>query len=578
MIRPPSATAMTEEIHQAMNECAINLAEGERTLQALMNRDRDGFARASLPLLQSGRDTPGYQRLLKMLARSDQFVSQLCDPDSFSKEESIELAREIVRMEPQLDTRLVQWLPGRNAPLSDPANSATAERVLELLEVVSSGARIVPKLAPLLRDANPRLRAKAALLIGRRVGNSSLAESCLRQQDPRVRANAIESLWGGTASSAGSVLQVAAKDTNNRVAGNALLGLYQLQDPNAVGQILAMAADPRRLFRATAAWTMGQTSDPRFLPSLNKLARDLYASVRKNATKSRDSIQDLTNTETSLQLQVLRQRGAAHRRRRVSIQALGPEGEPMRGLVPGQFILWEDRNLVTDYEVIEHVNAELLAVGFALCPGAGISGELMQSAEQAVLGCLNLKVSEHHWALAKFVSSREPPAAAGVPAAAQIRPDPRVEPATYLPESGKLENSIVQSAIETHFPSAILAALRSLLPGALKARGNRHLILLTAGEFIPSREIEEESDTAVANKVAIHAVVVGSPQLSLKNLCLRTGGILMPAADGTELAAAFRKLYLALMRQYEIRFYAKSPLKLEVYCEEGHGACHIDDF
>src|SRR6266850_7371092 len=128
---------MTEEIQQAMRECATNLPEGERTLQALMNRDRDGFVRASLPLLQSERETPGYQRLVRLLGRSDQFVSQLCDPDCFSKEASIELSREIVRFEPQLDTRLVQLLPGRNALLSDPANSAIAERVMELLEVVS---------------------------------------------------------------------------------------------------------------------------------------------------------------------------------------------------------------------------------------------------------------------------------------------------------------------------------------------------------------------------------------------------------------------------------------------------------
>src|SRR5205823_15021061 len=132
------------------------------------------------------------------------------------------------------------------------------------------------------------------------------------------------SLWGGTGPSASGVLWSAVKDTNNRVAGNALLGLYQLRDQNAAGHIIAMAADPQPLFRATAAWTMGQTSDPRFLPSLEKLARDLYASVRKNAVKSRDSIEALTNTETSLQLQVLRQQGAAHRRRMVSIQALGP--------------------------------------------------------------------------------------------------------------------------------------------------------------------------------------------------------------------------------------------------------------
>ena len=49
----------------------------------------------------------------------------------------------------------------------------------------------------------------------------------------------------------------------------------------------------------------------------------------------------------------------------------------------------------------------------------------------------------------------------------------------------------------------------------------------------------------------------------------------MPAADGTELSEAFRKLYLALMSHYEIRFCAQLPVKLEVYCEEGWGECRI---
>ena len=98
----------------------------------------------------------------------------------------------------------------------------------------------------------------------------------------------------------------------------------------------------------------------------------------------------------------------------VSIQALGPEGDPVRSLLPSQFILWADRNLVTDYDVIGHVNVECLFVGFALCPGQGISGELLSSAEEAVLGCLNLKARKDQWALAKFVSTREQPNAAAV--------------------------------------------------------------------------------------------------------------------------------------------------------------------
>lgn len=68
----------------------------------------------------------------------------LCDPDAFSKEASIELARQMVLFDPKLDTRLVRLLPGRDRTLTDPADCATIERVLELLEVVSFCARIVP--------------------------------------------------------------------------------------------------------------------------------------------------------------------------------------------------------------------------------------------------------------------------------------------------------------------------------------------------------------------------------------------------------------------------------------------------
>jgi hypothetical protein len=319
---------------------------------------------------------------------------------------------------------------------------------------------------------------------------------------------------------------------------------------------------------------MGQTSDPRFIPTLEKLARDLFASVRKNASKAMESIRAHTQPPACLELQVLRRIDSPGGNVSVSIQALGPEGDPMPGLRPGQFIVWENQTLIMDYEVIEQVNTKWLAVGFALCPGGEISEEVLQCAEEAVLGCLILKTKEHPWALAKFVSTGEPPVPGEAPAAGPSLPDPRAEAAVYLPEAGKLEKIIEKPPIETH-SYAILAALRSLLPGAVKMPGNRHLVLLTASDFISSPEIEDQVEEAVANKVVIHAVVVGEPPPSIIDICRRTEGIVMLAAHGAELATAFRKLYLALLSQYEIRFRAELPVKLEIYCEEGRGECLI---
>ena len=80
------------------------------------------------------------------------------------------------------------------------------------------------------------------------------AERLLTKRDPRVRANAIEALWGSDSALARGLFREASRDVNNRVAGNALLGLYLLGDTSAVPQILKMAAQPDPLFRATAAW------------------------------------------------------------------------------------------------------------------------------------------------------------------------------------------------------------------------------------------------------------------------------------------------------------------------------------
>ena len=105
------------------------------------------------------------------------------------------------------------------------------------------------------------------------------------ESDSRMRANAVEALWGDKTSRAASVLWRAATDVDNRVVGNALFGLYELQDQNVTPYILTMAGHEKPQFRATAAWTMGQTGDPQFLPALEKLTHDLYAPVRKSAAR-----------------------------------------------------------------------------------------------------------------------------------------------------------------------------------------------------------------------------------------------------------------------------------------------------
>lgn len=281
----------TDAIVRTLENYAEDGPACERALREVMSRDGAAFVRVAIRMLRGGHDKPGFQSLIPLLAESSETLAELCNPDNFEdRAESLDLARRLAKIEPQMDTKLLRLLPGRNSDVSD---AIPAERVLELLDAVPQSARIVAPLAHLIHHPNPRLRAKVTLLMGRLVRSARALEERLKEADPRVRANAIESLWGERAAWVADVLWRAVKDPNNRVAGNALYGLYRSQGSESVAPfIVQMAAHREPAFRATAAWIMGQTGDPQFLPALEKLACDLYALVRKNAANAVRSIRE----------------------------------------------------------------------------------------------------------------------------------------------------------------------------------------------------------------------------------------------------------------------------------------------
>jgi hypothetical protein len=280
---------MTEQIGLALETSRKDPLGAKQDLRTLLNEDPRQFVGAAAKILSQPEKT-GSQPLIEVLARGASVVQQLCDPELLDKDTSIELAQRIAAIEPRLDTKLMSLLPGRGSESCDEAQALVAERALEILEAISAGMRVVPMLAHMMGHPNPRLRAKVSKLIGRKIRNVRAAEERLNEIDPRVRANAVESLWGEKAPWAARLLWKATHDVNNRVAGNALFGLYELRDEKTIPLIMVMADHIKPLFRSTAAWTMGQTGDPQFLPALEKLSRDLYATVRKTASKAIERI------------------------------------------------------------------------------------------------------------------------------------------------------------------------------------------------------------------------------------------------------------------------------------------------
>ena len=257
---------MIERIEVVLRNFTKDPGTQGRLLREMLEEDPKQFSSCALRSLQDGGDTRGHRYLITLLVQNDFLMKELYNPEVFSKELSIALARKIAHVEPHFDSGLARLLPGREDG-SRVVGSKAAERVLDLLEATSIGARLVPLIDHLTQHPDVRLRSKAVLLIGQRLQDPRAAEVSLKESNPRVRANAVEALWGADSSAARTLLRQALRDPSNRVMGNAIQGLYCLHDQEVIPHLLGMSADSRPLHRATAAWVMGQTCDPRFLPA-----------------------------------------------------------------------------------------------------------------------------------------------------------------------------------------------------------------------------------------------------------------------------------------------------------------------
>ena len=262
-----------------LEEFASHPVSAGRALGDLLARDRRQFFAAAIEALKSGARTPAHAHLLNLLIDNDLLAEALADPSKFSLEEAIDFFRLIARMDPLLDAKLARWLV-RHVQPEPSARGAAALRVLRILEETSAADRLRPMLVQLLRFPDPAIRSKVALLLGR---STQAVRWAMGDADPRVRANATEAIWGVDSKETRRTLWALARDPNNRVVGNALLGLYKLGDPAAAEELACMSRHLSPRFRATAAWAMGQTHDRGFLEDLRRLEGDPDGNVRRNA-------------------------------------------------------------------------------------------------------------------------------------------------------------------------------------------------------------------------------------------------------------------------------------------------------
>lgn len=284
---PASLQLAVEQIEHVVAELGT-LPGSLRALRSLAEANPLAFFKAAVKLFASHLDAAAYRAMAEILVRQESLFDYLLDARQCSLHNAVQVFRQLLAVDPTLDFRLARMLPPRNetAVPDKRFTGAPAARALEILDQTSPGQRLLSVVGHLPASADRQLSARAALFVGRRLNNPAWVEKQLNREDPRVRANALESVWGLKSSDAVRIMEECVDDSNNRVAGNALVGLHLAGSPDVIMKtiLMSMESDPAR--RSAAAWVMGKIGDPEFVESLKSLMRDPSPQVRSTAVRS----------------------------------------------------------------------------------------------------------------------------------------------------------------------------------------------------------------------------------------------------------------------------------------------------
>ena len=217
---------MESSLDKLIEGFPANPVASGKSLQRLLLSDPGQFLVDALPLLRSAPDTPGFYYVLALLHSQNLILKNLCDPALFNKSESIALSKRMSRVEPLFDMKLAKLLLTTEVqPAAGEAEQSSQSlaglRLLEIMAANSDRGRSL-LFAQLLHHPNLQVRSKAALLVGKSNQDVKWVSKQMHGADSRVRANALEALWGLESEDCRRVFENALDDPANRVVGNVL--------------------------------------------------------------------------------------------------------------------------------------------------------------------------------------------------------------------------------------------------------------------------------------------------------------------------------------------------------------------
>jgi hypothetical protein len=271
------------------------LQEAQRRLRILAKEDAAGFRRYhqqvrtifpdevlrfSIRHLAHHEEGPVERFLIAWLAGQGEYMPALLDPDLLPLEKAKRLARLLRERDRNFAGSFSRTtLEGEMPPLR------VLERALDLLDELGPIDLYILWLHRLSAHPDERVRSKAALHLVRARPTQMQMEKHLRSEDPRVRANAIEALWGTNGRQAMQMFRAGSADRHHRVVVNSLVGLFYAGELPALKALERLTWDGDPHMRAAAAWAIGVINDPAMTEPVRRLTLDKEPLVRRMAER-----------------------------------------------------------------------------------------------------------------------------------------------------------------------------------------------------------------------------------------------------------------------------------------------------
>ena len=327
--------------------------------------------------------------------------------------------------------------------------------------------------------------------------------------------------------------------------------------------MINLAAHESPLFRASAAWVMGETGDPRFTDALRRLISEPDPSVRKRAFSALAQIKTANTQPVSAQKWYVAGRmisgDGLKGIRRLMLAVAGDDMRDQPRPLPLQFLLGEGTQYITSYKITEKPLPEAMSVVFVIPRSREATGGAFFD---SVLQCLRWKRPSDLWSVVPYIETGD-----GEP------PPPRdPEPAVFTGNPDSLAAALRDTPKRLDCTDLWTGVWCATKQDGGQSRGKRHVIVLSSAE-----ESRIAGHGLIANmqggRIPLQAVASGSnPQL--QDFCRRTNTSFRTGAV-EDIPAMIQQTYLNLLARFEIAYMPAAPnapvLKVRVQTPVGWG-------